>query len=70
MNTTLNDMPMVECPNCDEEFQWDDYYDVKAGSTRECENCGTELEVLSVDTSIQCRVGIRAELGKSAEPTK
>lgn len=52
-------MPIVECPNCEQEFQWDDYYDVSAGNSRECQHCGSELEVLSVDITVECRIGIK-----------
>lgn len=57
--TTWNDCPIVRCPNCDLEFQYDDYYDVEAGREIECIHCKTELEIMSVDTTIQWRVGIK-----------
>lgn len=70
MKTTHSYMPIVECPLCEQESQWDDYYDIKAGTTRECEHCGTELEVLSVDTTIECRIGIKGSEGKPASTQK
>lgn len=56
---TWNDMPIVQCPNCDEEFQRDDYYEAKDGHEFECPKCETALEVISVDTTIVWRVGIK-----------
>jgi hypothetical protein len=56
---TRNDMPMVLCPNCDQEFQWDDYYDIAPGKTRECMHCHRELVVIDVDTTIECRIGVK-----------
>lgn len=59
LKTTTSYMPIVECPSCEQESQWDDYYFVKPGTTRECQHCGVELEVLSVDTTIECRIGVK-----------
>jgi alpha-aminoadipate/glutamate carrier protein LysW len=39
-------MAMV-CPECDNPIDIDD--EVDAGETVQCEECGTELEVVSVD---------------------
>ena len=59
MRTTHSYMPIVQCPNCEQESQWDDYYDIRTGAVRDCQHCGVELEVLSVDTTIECRIGIK-----------
>jgi uncharacterized protein (UPF0212 family) len=58
---TLSDLPMATCPHCGEEFQWDDYYDVRAGSERECPRCERTIHVLSVDTTITARLGTEPE---------
>lgn len=50
-------LPMVECPHCHEEQQWDDYYDIQHGDSRECHHCGKTIYVLSVDTQIVVRLG-------------
>lgn len=64
MSTTDGYLPMCTCPNCKFEFQWDDYYDVKSGSTRDCPVCEKEIEVLSTETMVYCRFGIA--VGKSS----
>lgn len=46
------DMPMVRCPHCRMEFQWDDHYDIDAGHTRDCPKCEKVIHVLRVDTTI------------------
>jgi len=52
MNRTYCSMPMVECPSCGKEWQWDDYYDVEVNEERECPHCGKGCKIVSVDTSI------------------
>ena len=47
---TWNNMPMVDCPHCRKEFQWDDYYDIKPGDTKECLYCEKVIHVIVVDT--------------------
>ena len=51
--TTLNDIPSAECPHCGVAFQWDDYYEMEAGDTRECPQCEKVIYVTGVDTIIQ-----------------
>lgn len=38
-------LPMVECPACKKESQWDDYYELDTGSQRECPKCDEVLVV-------------------------
>ena len=45
-----NNLPMCTCPHCEEEFQWDDYYDVMAGCTKDCPKCGKVIHVVATDT--------------------
>lgn len=45
----MNCLPMVTCPACEKEQQWDDYYDIGVGHSRECRFCEAEIEVTSVD---------------------
>lgn len=52
MKTTFVSFPMVECPRCGKEFQWDDYYDVEDDDERECPLCNGMIRVTNVDTSI------------------
>lgn len=52
-NTTYGTMPMVDCPHCGKEFQWDDYYDVKAGDERDCPKCERTIHVESADVAIE-----------------
>jgi hypothetical protein len=54
MSTTDGYLPMATCPACKKEWQWDDYYDVRVGSDRECPNCGVTVEVLRMETLIYC----------------
>lgn len=56
---TRNTMPMCTCPNCEKEWQWDDCYDVKQGTERECPTCGVTVEVLSADVTVECVFGIK-----------
>ena len=39
-------MPKIFCPNCDEEFN---VWKPKLGASVKCSECGTDLEVISVD---------------------
>ena len=41
------DPRLVSCPECGEDVVFPD--DVEAGEIIECENCGVELDVTSVD---------------------
>lgn len=42
--------PMIECPHCGKEFQADDWYDVKHGSTMDCSKCEKTIHFSYVDT--------------------
>ena len=55
-HTLIAQLPMVCCPHCGEEQQWDDYYDLYAGCSQDCQHCGKEIHVLSIDTVIYARV--------------
>lgn len=46
----MNCLPMVTCPSCKRESQWDDYYDMHVGDSRECPKCEAEIVVTSVET--------------------
>ena len=61
MPTTYARLPIAECPHCEHEFHWDDYYDVTAGDLHECPLCRRTIRVLSVDTVIEVRLGIVSE---------
>jgi uncharacterized protein YbaR (Trm112 family) len=60
MSTTDGYLPIVPCPACKQEFQMDDYYDVRVGSTRVCPHCEETIEVLRADTMVYCQFGIKA----------
>jgi len=44
-----NDLPMVVCPHCDEEFQVDDYYNLGAGDSFYCDECEKEIFIYGVE---------------------
>ena len=44
------DFPMITCPHCDEEFQVDDYYDLKTGDTFTCAKCEKEIYIWQTET--------------------
>lgn len=46
--TYSESMPIVECPHCHKVFQWDDYYDMQEGDSRECPQCEKEIFVIGV----------------------
>lgn len=54
--TLIAEFPMVCCPHCGKEQQWDDCYDLHAGSSRDCQHCEKEIHVLSTDTVIYARL--------------
>lgn len=49
---TWNDFPMITCPHCGEEFQADDYYDLSAGDSIDCDKCEKEIFIWAADTTI------------------
>ena len=49
---TFCDIPMLQCPHCGQEFQWDDYYDVDVGSKIDCPKCERVIYVDTVDHRI------------------
>ncbi len=57
MKWTHNNLPMIVCPHCGEEYQHDDYYDIQSDDTLDCPSCEKEIHVLEVDTIIYARVG-------------
>lgn len=59
-NTTGADMPVMECPGCGKEWQWDDYYDVRVGSERECPHCEKTVEVIEAEQVLHCRFAVKA----------
>jgi len=50
-------MPIVTCPFCGNNFQYDDYYRLSSGDEIECPDCDKVMYLLSVDTIIQARIG-------------
>lgn len=51
-----NALPMVVCPVCGKESQWDDYYDARVGTTRDCPKCEALIEVVEIDIVTYVRV--------------
>lgn len=49
---------MVECPHCGKVFQWDDYYELKVGDSRECPKCEKEVFVIATDIEITATLGV------------
>jgi NAD-dependent SIR2 family protein deacetylase len=60
-NTTLNDMPICECPYCEKTFHWDDYHNVEAGDTYECPCCTSIIYVRFVEYTITATLGTEGE---------
>jgi len=56
---TTGDMPIVQCPSCFKEWQWDDYYDVHIGSERECPHCECTVIVTCVDTVVRASIEVK-----------
>lgn len=61
-HTHWHELPMVECPHCGKEFQWDDYYDVKTGSETECSKCEKTIYVAESYVSMNVRLSRENEL--------
>ena len=59
--TLLAALPIVCCPHCEAEQQLDDYYDLQAGSSFECQHCQKEIHVLSTDTVFYARLSTETE---------
>jgi len=49
-------LPMVLCPNCNKEYQMDDYYDVSRGDEYDCPNCEKTIYFNCVDHIIEACV--------------
>ena len=60
MNTVWCDLPICKCPHCGNQFQWQDYYDLKAGSTTECPVCEKTIHVLCMDHTINVELSTEA----------
>lgn len=67
MNELLTGFPMVTCPHCGVESQWDDYYNLKAGDHRECDKCGEQIHILDVEYMMYARVHTHANGGLVSE---
>ena len=50
-------LPMLDCPHCEKEFQYDDYYDVHIDTEIDCPHCEKSFYILEKDTVIQVRIG-------------
>lgn len=57
--TTDGTLPMVECPECEREFQWDDYYDVERGSEYECPHCKAQVVVILAERQTYVQLGVK-----------
>ena len=55
------DFPMITCPHCNQEFQVDDYYDLKAGSIIDCAKCGKEIHIWAMDTTLSGDIQARPD---------
>ena len=63
MNIIYSGFPMATCPHCEAEFQWDDYYDLAAGSEHDCPKCERTIYVLDTDIEITARLSTEPEKG-------
>lgn len=51
-----HELPMVRCPHCEYEFQWDDYYDIDAGSKIDCGDCERTIWVAEAYIAVHVRL--------------
>ena len=56
MKRTYNDMPMLTCPYCDKEFQYDDYCDTERGDEIDCPHCEKVMVVDTLDFTINVQL--------------
>lgn len=56
-----HEMPMVRCPHCSHEFQWDDYYDIEVGRSKICGKCEKTIYVAEVYTAMHVRLSRESE---------
>lgn len=62
--TTTGYLPVMECPACGNRWQWDDYYEMRNGTRRDCPHCEAVIEVSEVETLIHCRLSIATPSGE------
>jgi transcription elongation factor Elf1 len=66
--TTTSEAPTFDCPVCLEE--WDDHnIDPNRDGKVECPNCGTSLEILSVETILSVTLGSAVSEPESEDAT-
>jgi hypothetical protein len=53
---TICECPMIQCPHCGQEYQKEDYCDVKAGDVWTCNLCERDIHVEVVETTIWVRL--------------
>jgi len=59
LKTSIGYMPMMQCPSCGKDWQWDDYYNIQEDDERECPNC--EAVAVVVETEVLMHVKLRAK---------
>lgn len=50
------EMPMWACPSCNKEQQYDEYYDLKIGSSMMCQYCEAEFEVEDIECAMHVQL--------------
>jgi hypothetical protein len=63
----LNCLPIVTCPACQKETQFDDYYEMRAGDERECRHCEATIVVTSVVTCTYVTVKVASTVSAKHE---
>ena len=59
--TNVVSLPIVLCPHCDKEQQWDDCHALCEGSVRACHHCEKDIHVLDTETVIYARVSTKPD---------
>jgi len=67
---TYGYMPMMECPACNKDWQWDDYYDVQEGTERECPNCGADVVVEWAEPLLHVCIKVKPNAALTGERTE
>ena len=53
--------PMIECPHCNQGFQVEEYYLLKAGDKFYCGKCEEEIYIWAIDTTMSGDIQAKPE---------
>lgn len=65
MTTDNYNVPMVDCPYCQHEFQVDDYYDMGVESEFDCPECERTIAILATDIQVIWPLGTLEDLAEN-----